>query len=286
MKNKVLITGLTRQSSKYIKKQILDIEKKFSPFFDIHFFVVESDSKDETVKRLSELKATKSNFNFISLGDLESDFPNRFSRLRKCRNKYIEYFKEEKLKFGWELVFVMDLDNANNSLQGKNTYKSLNRIQEWDVITANQLFGYYDLLALRCTDWCENDIFDELETNKSRLKSQRNKISVFLKEDNLRRKIIYKRMSVIPPWKPEIAVSSAFGGFGIYKAWIFDKCDYGSEDLDRCEHLELNRKIKEQGGKIFILPSLINCIGNEYTLNKLFLIRLMRFLVNSHRKRV
>ena len=93
-------------------------------------------------------------------------------------------------------------------------------------------------------------------------------------------------MKVILPWNSEIPVSSAFGGFGIYKSWIFSVCDYGSEEAGKCEHVEFNRKIQEKGGTIFILPSLINNIGNEYTLNKLFLVRLMRFLLKKIRKRI
>jgi len=285
MKSSVLITGLTRQSAKYIEKQILDIENKMLPFFDVKFFVVESDSKDATVEILSELKANKSNFEFITLGDLESNFPNRFSRLTICRNEYIDYFKRENKNFNWNYVFVMDLDEINNQLRGKNIYKSLKRIENWDVITANQIFGYYDLLALRCTGWCERDIFDELSEAISCLKPEKNPVVKFLIEDRLRKRIIYKKMKIIPPWSSEIPVSSAFGGFGIYKSWIFSECDYGSEEAGKCEHLEFNRKIVEKGGTIFILPSLINNISNDYTLNKLFLVRLIKFLIKKTRRR-
>lgn len=286
MRSSVLITGLTRQSAKYIEKQILQIENKMVPFFDVQFFIVESDSKDATVEILSKLKAAKSNFEFTTLGELESDFPNRFSRLTICRNKYVEYFKRETRNYNWNYVFVMDFDKANNHLQGKNVYKSLKRIENWDVITANQIFGYYDLLALRSTGWCERDIFEELSEAKSQLKLEKNPIIRYLLEDRLRKKIIYKKMKIVLPWYPEIPVSSAFGGFGIYKSWIFNECDYGSEEADKCEHLEFNQEILEKGGKIFILPSLINNIGNDYTLNKLFLVRLMKFLLKKTRKHI
>jgi len=47
--------------------------------------------------------------------------------------------------------------------------------------------------------------------------------------------------------------------FGFYKKEIFDKIGYYNENLARAEDMELNKRLRQNGGKIFLIPN-IQCI--------------------------
>jgi hypothetical protein len=47
-----LIVGLTRNSARYIKSEIIHLERIFIEFGEVSFHLVESDSNDETLETL------------------------------------------------------------------------------------------------------------------------------------------------------------------------------------------------------------------------------------------
>jgi hypothetical protein len=179
-----------------------------------------------------------------------------------------------------------------NTAISKTGVKSCFKRLDWDVVTANQTFGYYDILALRKDGWQEADWTEEYESAKEALVLNRinhfkliRRLRRFLYLDRLKHKLLYSKMKKIKKNSSWISVNSAFGGLAIYKTEIFHKYDYEKEFYSiETDHVSLNRKIVRGGGKIFINPLFINSHFNEYNLNRIFLFRVVRNFIWKNRR--
>lgn len=280
---RILIVGLTRDSENYLNNEIHHFYDIFSSFGEVSFHFVESDSRDQTVSLLNSLTTGSIRLTFQSLGSLESRMKIRTERLRFCRNAYVKWIRESNLNF--DFIVVADFDGMNRRLSKSAVESSLVKQSLWTACFANQLFGYFDLYALRCQGWIENDFLPKLRSEISKLEPAGETtllagIKRYFREDSIRRRMLYCNMKVLPPWAPLIPVESAFGALGIYKQSCFEVSDYGSiaEEYGECEHVIFHRKILETGGSLVINPRMINSWVNPYNLNKFFLTRLGRRL--------
>jgi len=276
----ILVVGTVSNVSKSINQEIYRLKRALSDVKKIRFYLVESDSTDSTISELSILKSTLDNFDFLSLGSLKETIPDRLDRIRFCRNKYIDFIRSCNLENCPTYTIVADLDGMNTAIS-KTGVKSCFKRLDWDVVTANQTFGYYDILALRKDGWQEADWTEEYESAKEALVLNRinhfkliRRLRRFLYLDRLKHKLLYSKMKKIKKNSSWISVNSAFGGLAIYKTEIFHKYDYEKEFYSiETDHVSLNRKIVRGGGKIFINPLFINSHFNEYNLNRIFLFR-------------
>jgi hypothetical protein len=201
--------------------------------------------------------------------------------------KYIRSLFDEK---SLDYVLVADMDGINSALS-KRAINSCFTKDNWDALFSNQLFGISDLLALRASNWIEEDYLIELERSRIHLRNapeSRNifkRIIKYLRYDKSRRNVIYDRMRYLGFSRKLIPVNSAFGGIGIYKSWCFFKADYKDDNHPHeCEHVSFHRKLEVDGAKMYINPRFINSIINTYNVNKIFLIRNVRFWRWSRRK--
>ena len=72
---------------------------------------------------------------------------------------------------------------------------------------------------------------------------------------------IYSRMIRIHTDAEWIEVESAFGGLAIYRKTSLKNVSYAGlspSGEEFCEHVSLHQKIRENGGRIFINPKLVN----------------------------
>lgn len=288
-KPRVIIVGLARNVETTLKASLNLLEKSFSPHFETEYYIVESDSKDTTKNLLKVAEEDFASFAYICLGNLEESIPDRISRIRHCRNVYVDYIQKNHKVKGWDYVVVADLDGVNRKINSKKIEKLVRLNQPWDVLTCNQIGPYYDIYALRASGWVEYDcqievhnaIKNLLEKNLTQVHHlfvRRFLLSV--RKNRVRKKIVYTKMRYIPFWKPPISVDSAFGGIALYKSTVFLNYDYSKEDRisQECEHVSLHRKVIDDNGQILIIPSFTNCGWNEHSLNKIWLIRLIRRL--------
>jgi hypothetical protein len=223
------------------------------------------------------------NFRFKSLGELQQEIPERISRIRYCRNQYVEELR--KLDIEIDYVVVADLDGMNSRIT-KAGFNSAFMRSGWSAVLANQLGGYYDLLALRHQEWCPNDILTELKQQQEKIDTSH--ISIFsifkrfdrrLEFDQARKKVIYSKMRRIKTSSDWIGVLSGFGGLGIYRFELFQKFDYSLQAGElpyESEHVAFSKKVIQSGGKIFINPRMINNFYNTYNVNRFFIIRQIR----------
>ena len=79
---KALVVGTVRNAQKNVIPDIQRIMIALEDIYPTLGFVVESDSSDETIEKLSKHAEIDERFRFISLGKLEPDLPDRIDRLR------------------------------------------------------------------------------------------------------------------------------------------------------------------------------------------------------------
>jgi len=262
---KFLVVGTLRNGAKRIEGEIQALTRILEPLGDVYFLVIESDSSDDTVRTLYEISKKNPNFFFKSLGILESLIPNRIERLIFCRNVYVTEIRELKALQNADFVIVTDLDGVNGKLKTENVSFSISRLDSWDALCANQSGRYYDLLALRHEYWCPQNVFEEYYWLRKVVSSKKaKKIAIFSK------------MIRIPKNSGLISVDSAFGGLAIYKATTFSSIDYTRLPRDNpsdIDHVILNRRLRESGGKIYIDSQLINAGWVAHSLSSFALFR-------------
>ena len=243
-----LIVGLIRNCEDDLLNTLICLNNSFKFADRLEYYFVESDSNDETLSKLEELKHTRENLNFISLGKLSEKFPIRVERLAYCRNKYIEYLWQKNNDWVNYLV-VVDMDGVCTDLT-EEAVKSCWDKEEWAACTANQSDYYYDIWALRHSSWCPNDFGI----------AQRENLKIGFDESYLTLNL-YSMMIDIPSSFDFIKVGSAFSGLAIYKKSFIPKdARYTARDENNeiiCDHPTFNKYITDAGGEIYINPKLI-----------------------------
>lgn len=282
---RIAIVGTISSAEQDVESNLRRLLQACSDFDVVLVYLVESDSNDRTVSILQGLSTGISNFKYVSLGALKNQIPERISRIRYCRNYYVNELRQSKYLKDLDYVLVADLDGMNSRITKTAINSSFSR-DDWSVVLANQLGGYYDLLALRHVKWCPSDVLRELKSEQDKIDiaplsnlSFIKRIKRRLEFDRARNKAIYSKMRRIRTSSDWIEVSSGFGGLGIYRADIFSKFDYSlnsDEDRYESEHVALSNRIVQSGGKIFINPQLINNYFNTYNINRYFVIRQFR----------
>jgi hypothetical protein len=290
--NSILLVGTVSNVEKKFRSDFYRVLKAIGKFNKIDIFLVESDSSDSTVNVLEQLKLEILNFKYISLGELKKSIPDRIERIRFCRNNYVDYIRANFPSKKWDYIAVADLDGMNTTIEQSHIDKLFTQSISWDGCFANQKHGYYDLFALRHSEWMPSNCFLDLaESRKNITTSKLRKYQLyarvrrFLLYDLTRRDSIYNRMRILPKDSNWIKVDSAFGGFAIYKTHWFLKNDYSQysqEIFINSEHVDFNLKCVSSGANFYIVPSLMNSGWNEYNINRFFIIRQVRQFFWNH----
>ena len=74
----------------------------------------------------------------------------------------------------------------------------------------------------------------------------------------------------IPTECPPIEVHSAFGGLALLQRWTLERCDYSEDETsptDEIDHVTLNRKIRQEGGRVYIHPGFVNSNWTAHSIN-------------------
>jgi hypothetical protein len=133
------------------------------------------------------------------------------------------------------------------------------------AIFPNQIGTYYDLWALRHKIMCPGDVWEDMldYTLAHSCDDQAAYDAIFA-----------PRVFGLEPDAPPLEVESAFGGMGIYrladvlrnpnpylgdKVKVFRKGNWCSvARWQQCEHVHFNAGLRQLGGRLYVLPSLIN----------------------------
>lgn len=261
MKNKdkmfnFLVCGTVRNVERTIRDDINRLILSINHYNNLDWYLVESDSSDNTLLVLDDLKEKVLNFNYLSMGSLSQDYPERIDRLIYCRNQYLKYVKANVSK-QYDYVIVMDFDGINNKLS-REAFWSCWDNNEWDVVTANQKGPYYDIWALKHKLWNPVDCFQQSEFFSNYIGAYSSSIIN-----------VFSKQITIPITHEWIEVDSAYGGIAIYKyeTLLTAETYSPSEEMGIvCDSINLHKNIIDKGFKIFINPRFINADYTEHTL--------------------
>jgi hypothetical protein len=253
-----LVVGTVRNASANVVSDLVRIVDALEEILPTKAYVVESDSSDNTVARLSELADKDSRIRYISLGVVAITIPDRIQRIRFCRNEYVHEIRTNPLYKDVDLIIAADLDGINTKINSTVLNLALDSELSWDALAANQSARYYDIFALRHPMWSPNDWSLEAQW-----------LEPFLGKMNSKKHSMTDRMIHIPSTMPPIPVESAFGGLCIYRRWVFDQFDYLEDSeatFNENEHVTIHRKVRAAGGKIYIHPGLVNSKWTAHSL--------------------
>jgi hypothetical protein len=238
----IVVTGCARDVAIYLDNVKDKLNMIKSLFRSCKIIIYENDSKDDTLDILKRWQ----NDGFIKLITEKNVKGLRTERIARGRN--ILY--NEAMTYKFDLLIVLDVDNVIEKLSAASIKSCFKIKEDWAMIGANQNGEYYDMWALRTLDdWMPFDCWYCINHTK--------KDKMYCLDSRLRK---------IPSDAKPIKVASCFGGFGIYKREYLDNCSYGNgmqtidnNTMEVCEHVMFNKCIINNGGSLYIVPSLINC---------------------------
>ena len=256
-KKTILVVGIVKDIYKSIEKDIANIEKALKIFKTVNWFLVESDSKDLSIKKLDEIANKKSNFQFVSLGVLQKPNESRTIGMSLARNRYLSEIRLSENFNQVDLVAIADFNGLNDELNEQGIYSCFMR-SDWDACFANQAGHYYDIWALRHPLWSPNDCWQQLNFYREFVKFPERALRISLGS----------RMIHIPEKNNWIEVDSAFGGFGLYRRDALNEAEYSgitSNGTPICEHVPFHAELRKNGKRLFVNPALINTKSTDHS---------------------
>lgn len=267
----ILITGIVKDVASTLISDIERLSRSFSRFSEISWFLVESNSIDNSLEILSKLSREMTNFEYVSIEPRKDAKKFRTLDLAEARNRYLEEINQNPRFNSVEFVVVSDFNNLNKSLSKSAVDSCFDVEVDWDVCCANQSGKYYDIWALRHPLWSPNDCWESHTFFRKH---------TFIPETSLRI-AVNSRMIRIKKSSEWIEVDSAFGGLAIYKKSVIQSASYqGLTENQKpiCEHVPFNLQIREQGARIFINPKFINFRSTDHSIRSGFIQKLFRIL--------
>lgn len=264
----ILVTGLARNVEKHILNELPRIASAFRDFERVEFLIVESDSSDGTVSSLHQLSKTVGNFRFVSLGKLEDSIPDRIFRISHCRDFYLQELRTNERYRAIDFLCIIDFDLINDKLN-TDSINSCFDFSDWCGVFGNQSGAYYDVFALRASNWSDRNCWES-----DRILRSENIPSVISQQ-----MAVYSKKRKLPTAAPWVEVDSAFGGIGIYKRPCIENGNYLSAAMNspgECEHVTFNKSLKDGGHKLYINPKLLNFSWNDHNQSERILRRLRR----------
>jgi hypothetical protein len=244
-----VFVGTARDCAKFLPRALECWERLATVFEAASFIVAENNSNDGTKAVLSQWAASGAGRHFLCLDGIGEGLRNRSEVLAAARNSLLDAVRSDPAFSSAQWLIVMDLDDASLAL----TPRRLARCMEfagWDALFANQLFIYYDVWALRSSR-SPDDFATLLD---SAPEGWRRKLARLVH--------LTWRSRPIPPWRKPIRVTSAFGGFGVYRMQIALSGRYSGWRDGRpvCEHVPFHQQLESAGARLFIHPRLINAM--------------------------
>jgi glycosyltransferase involved in cell wall biosynthesis len=262
------VCGLARDCEDALDKSLRSVERLQGDFGSLDLVVVTNDSVDATAEILTQWAAVRNWATVLRFDGLASAMPARTDRLAVLRNACLrEFWRRMEAGRNFDLMIVLDFDGVNENLTVGKTFGDLFSAvpSDWGGIFANQRQAYYDVWALRHSRWCPDDCWQRVRrSTRFRFvpKSLRRRLRWAAVE-----RYVGRRQIKIDPRHGPIEVDSAFGGFGIYKTRFLRNAWYSGRDSsgqEVCEHVWFNSCVRNSGGKLYIMPSLLNDADPEH----------------------
>lgn len=258
-----LIVGLARNCANGLESTLPRLKNFKNTFSNVDFRIITNDSTDNTENLLDNWELQESNIKIIKHSNMATNAIKRTARIAICRNIYLEELRQLKNKQNIDYLLVLDLDGLNSTLIDEPVFTELieNIPNNWGGIFANSRGNYYDIWALRHDEWCPGDCFKESRNYRHNLINIIKNGGIRKNNKKAFKKFITNRQINIPTDNKIINVLSAFNGFGIYKTEFLKNASYiglDSHGNEICEHVHFNQCVRNNGGKLYIIPKLLN----------------------------
>lgn len=254
------ILGVVRNGGAELPSTLQAIEALRARLPESRVIIATNDNTDDTDAVLAAYEGAAAAVTVLRLDGQMADLDERVERITRARNATLEalFATEEPLP----LSLVLDLDGPNTALDPTDVLRAAQQSDvPWEGRFANQADAYYDLYALRCSGWCESDVWQEIHAWRKPLLGARKRRAALLS------RLIYERQFLIPPDTAPIAVDSAFGGLGLYRTEALRGLHYDARDVAgrlTCEHVNLHRAMRAAGARLYIDPALRNLTQTEH----------------------
>ncbi len=214
--------------------------------------IVTNDNTDGTDEALDLFASEQTNVDIICQDGMLNSFHDRVERISQARNMAMRALFQSASVY--PLTLVLDLDGPNVALDPLDVIRAAQRqAPQWDAVFCNTDPAYYDLYALRCRGWIEEDIWQHIWSQRKPL---------FFRKKWRRRLMsehVFARQYRIERGTSLIPVESAFGGLGLYRTRCFEGIQYCARDAAgqlTCEHVTLHAQMRLNGALLFIDPDL------------------------------
>jgi glycosyltransferase involved in cell wall biosynthesis len=266
IRGKAVIAGCARNCATHLPAVLDNIGRAARLFTDVAVILVENDSTDETPRILKEFRYRGKPAEILHAPGLAAALPRRTERLAHARNLYLDRISHSGLS-GYDYLLVADLDDVNaepwDEAALQRAVDFLESNPDHAGAFANQPALYYDMWALRHPELCPGDIWEQVLG--CALNDGISDAAAF-------QATFARRMFRIPEHASAVEVDSAFGGLGIYRLPMARGRRYAGGrrftlaarqqtitlDGQVCEHVSFNAGVRSQGGRLFILPWLVN----------------------------
>ena len=258
----IMFCGIVRNAAKHLERNILRLQRTAKEFKNYHTFIYENDSTDNTSEVLDKYSSDKlvyisdsrSDKDYIKKMNTEAD-PYHYHRcvtLSGCRNKYIEYIEENNIKNNFDYICVIDFD-IKGGWSYKGFYDSIYHLENTKNAACMSAYGFVanpnqtlDLEEAKFENYWFYDTFAFRPMYVDPI--------IHKKQLPMFNPMRFRRGDALQE------VISNFNGLGIYKQEYFNYKYQTKEWQTGCvdsEHIHVHQKIREQGGKIFLNPSLL-----------------------------
>ena len=268
--------GLARNCGPHLLYVLDNIHLIGSLFDRAAYVFAENDSTDATPQILQVFRAHQADCQILNFDGIAKRLPERTRRFTFLRNACLSRIRADKKLHAYDYLVVIDMDDScAMRLDGAALTKAFSFLDE--MPEAAGVFGncrgtYFDMWALRETTRCPGDVFeDQLDYVLEHQSDDRTAFAACFEA----------RLFSLAETTPPLEVESAFGGLGIYKMSYASRASYKGQKtkeitqtgkrrqihMQVCEHVHFNEDIRRQGGKLFILPFLVNRIteGIEFS---------------------
>jgi hypothetical protein len=263
---KIVFAGCARDCAAPLPAVLANIETIAGWLGGSAFIFVEDNSKDDTRQILAEWCGRRAHAHILSSPPKSAASSIRSVRVGAARNTYLAFAREQ---FGaFDDLVMMDMDYVSTSPIGREQFtralEFLDLGRDRAAVFGNCLGTYYDMWAFRHPVICPDDPWAEIGDYVC---------AHGVTDEEAFAQTFAKRIFHIPPDEEPLEVESAFGGFGIYKFDYIRRNPRTYSCLSRrtvrgetygwvsCEHVSFHAGLRALGGRLFVLPYLINCHG-------------------------
>ena len=247
---KACVVAIGRNAVPMVGNTLGLVEELQAGFAECRMHVFENDSTDVTAEYLDAFAASRPWFTVEheTLGgeDLRGFDRSRTERLAYCRNKCLQWVKENCDDTAWTIVLDLDPDHGFSVDGVFNSIAWLGRLTAQPALTTPGGMASYSLYMEEAEegDGCEGGYrlaqYDSWAARLNWWEDRREKVGMG-----------WFSLLLPPAGSRPIPMNSCFGGLCVYRTSAFLAGGYSGED---CEHVPHHKRMREAGYQMYLNP--------------------------------